>query len=132
MFELASQIERGSEFVADLPLSQLRLLNDKRFPWLLLIPRRAGVAELIDLQEEDAVQLMHEIRQVSGILRKDVACDKINVAALGNKVRQLHVHIIARIETDAAWPGAVWDKGEAIPYHPDALQSHLAALRSAV
>ena len=115
-FQLDARLEADTLSVGDLPLSRLLLMNDSRFPWLILVPRRAGVCELIDLSEADHAALSTEIRQVSGALRDLVPADKLNVAALGNKVPQLHVHVIARTRGDVAWPGPVWGVGRAEPY----------------
>src|ERR1700733_1708259 len=95
-FTLHPQILKDAIEVGDLPLSQLRLMNDTTYPWLLLMPRRTGATEIIDLDEADRVQLMAEIAQVSQVLKALTNCDKLNVASLGNAVPQLHVHVIAR------------------------------------
>ncbi|KAB2875124.1 MAG: HIT domain-containing protein [Bauldia sp.] len=102
--------------VAMLPLSDLRLMNDARFPWLVLVPRREGVAEIIDLADIDRASLFDEIVIVSTALKAVTGCDKLNVAALGNMVRQLHVHVIARFTGDPAWPAPVWGAGDAVAY----------------
>jgi diadenosine tetraphosphate (Ap4A) HIT family hydrolase len=102
--------------VARLVLSDLRLMNDRRFPWLILVPRRTGMSEILDLAEADRAALFDETVRVSEALRSATACDKLNVGALGNIVRQLHVHVVARFTGDAAWPGPVWGSGAAVPY----------------
>ncbi len=130
MFLLDPQLEQGSHFIDDLELSQLRLQNDSRYPWVLLIPRIASAIEIIDLNEEQSHLLMQEIRSVSQILRTDFPCDKINVASLGNKVRQLHVHLIARRFNDPAWPGAVWDKGKPVPYDDSLLNNRFTVFKN--
>jgi len=94
----------------DLALSQLRLNNVKTVPWLILVPRRADVSEIHQLSTADRALLIEEIAQASNALSELYTPDKINVAALGNIVPQLHVHVIARFATDAAWPGPVWGK----------------------
>ena len=91
-------------------------MNDARFPWLLLVPRRAGMTEIIDLAGPDRTALFEEIVAVSTALRAATGCDKLNVAALGNSVAQLHVHVIARFHGDAAWPKPVWGSGAAVAY----------------
>ena len=118
---LDPRLAADSVFVADLPLCQLRLMSDATYPWLLLVPRREGMAEIIDLPPPDRLRLMDEVGEASIALREITACDKLNVAALGNMVRQLHVHVIARFTTDPAWPGPVWGKVPAKPYAPEAL-----------
>ena len=110
------QLAADSVPVTSLALSDLRLMNDARFAWLLLVPRRADMAEIIDLEKADRARLFEEIVTVSTALKAATACDKLNVAALGNSVRQLHVHIIARFHGDAAWPGPVWGSGAAVAY----------------
>ncbi|MEO0382947.1 MAG: HIT family protein [Pseudomonadota bacterium] len=111
-------------------MSLLRVSRDARFPWLILIPQRDGLADLADLSPDDETRVMADVRAVSLALRAITKCDKLNVASLGNMVRQLHVHIIARFEDDAAWPGPIWGVGEAEPLDavPDWAQSVRASL----
>jgi diadenosine tetraphosphate (Ap4A) HIT family hydrolase len=104
-----------------LALSRVLLVNDARFPWLILVPERAGAVELIDLVGADRAILMDEIATACHALKRMYAPDKLNVAALGNRVRQLHVHVIARFASDAAWPNPVWGVGRAEPYPAHAL-----------
>jgi diadenosine tetraphosphate (Ap4A) HIT family hydrolase len=104
--------------VKRLPLCDVLLMNDARYPWLILVPRRPSVSEIIDLSPDDRGRLMDEIALASTALKGAFDPDKLNVAALGNRVRQLHVHIIARFVSDVAWPGPVWGVGEAAPYPP--------------
>lgn len=119
-FNLDPRLRDDSIPVANLGLCSLRLIDDRRFPWLLLIPRRPGCVELLDLQAKDQAQLWREILAVSGVLKDRLQPDKLNVAALGNQVAQLHVHLIARYREDAAWPGPVWGVGQALPWGEDA------------
>ena len=107
-FELDPRLAADSHFVADGPLSQLRLIDDARYDWLVLVPRVAGAQEWLDLADADAAMLLGEVRAAGGLLRTRAACEKLNVGALGNIVRQLHVHVLARNTGDAAWPGPVW------------------------
>lgn len=107
-------------FADSLPLCQtdmslLRVSRDARFPWLILIPQRDDLADLVDLSPDDEARVMADVRAASLALREATKCDKLNVASLGNMVRQLHVHIVARFEGDAAWPGPIWGVGEAEP-----------------
>ena len=88
-------------------------MNDARFAWLLLVPRQPSLAEIDDLGEADQALLWREVRRCSRALRAVAPCDKLNLGALGNIVRQLHVHLVARITGDAAWPGPVWGSGAA-------------------
>lgn len=118
---LDPRLEESSTFVTDLQLCQVRLSHNAKFPWLLLIPRQDGVREIIDLSEEDQVTLMKEIAQTSGILQTLFQPDKLNIAALGNVVPQLHVHVVARYEQDEAWPHPIWNSGIQGSYSPDEL-----------
>ena len=102
--------------VTELKLCEVRLMNDTRFPWLVLIPRLPNAVEVGDLSEAQQASLWIEVSRAGRALRACVPCDKLNLGALGNIVRQLHVHVVARREGDAAWPGAVWGSGDAQPY----------------
>jgi diadenosine tetraphosphate (Ap4A) HIT family hydrolase len=115
-FELDPRLEEIGHPLVDLPLSRLFLLDDARFPWLMLVPRRAGVSEILDLSEADRRQLFEETLHAAEALRDISRPDKLNIGALGNIVRQLHVHIIGRFQSDPAWPGPVWGHGERMPY----------------
>jgi diadenosine tetraphosphate (Ap4A) HIT family hydrolase len=128
-FALDPRLEADTLPVTDLALSMLRLSKDARFPWLILVPKRPDIAEIIDPDDMDRAILFDEIVLVSRVLRTVTACHKLNVAALGNQVRQLHVHIIARFEDDAAWPRPVWGSGEAVAYEPAARDRLVATLR---
>ena len=130
-FELDPRLASDTAFVADWPLCRVLLMDDARFPWLILVPRRAGMTELDDLDEHDRALLMREIQAAMKTLRTVAACDKLNVGALGNIVRQLHVHVVARRAGDAAWPGQVWGQGAALRYTPDTRDALVARLRSA-
>lgn len=116
--------------VAQLPLCEVRLMDDSHHPWLILVPRVAGATELIDLSEAQQQVLLREVSQASRVLRDRFAPDKLNVAALGNVVPQLHVHVIARRTTDAAWPKPVWGVGPARPYDPPALTHFVESIRN--
>jgi len=107
-FTINARLEGDSYFVANLPLCSVRLMKDANYPWLLLVPRRADLVELIDLNEDDQQQLMREIVLASKALRAVTDCEKLNVGALGNQVSQLHVHVIGRFRSDPAWPGPIW------------------------
>ncbi|KZE36214.1 HIT domain-containing protein [Chelatococcus daeguensis] len=129
-FQLDARLGADTRAIGELGLSRLLLMNDSRFPWLILVPRRAQARELVDLSEADHAALSAEIRQVSQALRDLVPTDKLNVAALGNMVPQLHVHVIARTRGDAAWPGPVWGAGRAEPYDVAAAERLMAGLRA--
>jgi len=128
-FALDPRLQADTRPVAMLPLCELRLMDDARYPWLILVPRRAGMTEIADLTESEQAQLWREANQAAAALRALAPCDKLNLGALGNIVRQLHLHVVARTEGDAAWPGPVWGSGAAVPYAADALAARLAALR---
>jgi diadenosine tetraphosphate (Ap4A) HIT family hydrolase len=111
LFEPDPRLAQDSHLLAQGPLSQLRLMDDLRFPWLLLVPRLEGASEWLDLEPALQGQLLTELNHAASVLRAWQTCDKLNVGALGNIVRQLHVHLVARREGDAAWPGPVWGAG---------------------
>ena len=102
--------------IGDLPLSRVLLENDSNYPWLILAPRMAGVSEIIDLDPNEQVQLLGEIDAASRALKAAATFEKLNVAALGNVVKQLHVHVIGRSSTDATWPKPVWGLAPPVPY----------------
>jgi diadenosine tetraphosphate (Ap4A) HIT family hydrolase len=135
-FELHAQIAADSVPLLDLKLCAVRLMDVAALPWLLLIPRRADLREIIDLTEADQSTLWKEIAVASSVLKTAVNPTKLNVAALGNVVPQLHVHVIARFDGDAAWPKPVWGNLPMAPYAAadrDAMAEKLcAALRTAV
>lgn len=124
-FVLDPRLQGDTVPVGDLALCSVLLMNDARFPWLILVPRRADVSELTDLSPEDATTLMAEIRLATGVMLVLAKPDKVNVGALGNMVAQLHVHVIGRFLSDPAWPGPVWGHGTRMPY-PDHAAASLA------
>lgn len=107
-FALHERLANDCAPVGDLPLCRVLLMNDCRFPWAILVPRRAGLVELVDLAPADRARLIEETAQVAAALQKLSGAEKMNIGALGNIVRQLHVHIVGRAEGDDAWPGPVW------------------------
>lgn len=131
-FVLHPQLAADTVDVADFKLCTLRLMNCQAVPWLILVPRRAQIMEIIDLTVQEQTVLMSEIAAVSGLLRALFAPRKINVAALGNVVPQLHVHVIARSESDAAWPKPVWGNLPMEPYNAAELAAMVASLRAAL
>jgi diadenosine tetraphosphate (Ap4A) HIT family hydrolase len=120
-FVLDPQLDKDCHTLGDLGLCRVLLADDLRFPWLILVPRRAGTTEIIDLAAADRSVLLDEIARASESLRSIYKPDKLNVAALGNMVAQLHVHVIARFRSDAAWPKPVWGQGSPQPYQPHQL-----------
>jgi diadenosine tetraphosphate (Ap4A) HIT family hydrolase len=131
-WSLHPELEHNSVPVGDLALSRVIVADDATYPWVVLVPRRAGAVEIIDLDEPDRMRLMAEIAQVSAALKELTRCDKLNVATLGNIVPQLHVHVVARRTSDAAWPGPVWGAVPPEPYAADELDTFIAALRRAL
>ena len=127
-FELDERLRNDTVAVTSLALCDVRLMNDSRYRWLLLIPRRAGVSEWHELSAEDAAVLTREIHSASAVLKKCAGADKINVAAIGNMVRQMHVHVVARHEGDETWPGTVWNIGQAVPYDDETVTHFCKAL----
>jgi diadenosine tetraphosphate (Ap4A) HIT family hydrolase len=115
-FDLDPRLAGDTVVVGDLPLCRVLLMRDARFAWLVLVPRQPGRVEVADLSEADRAVLWREVDQAGAALRAVGPCDKLNIGALGNIVRQLHVHVVARVEGDAAWPGPVWGAGKAEPY----------------
>jgi diadenosine tetraphosphate (Ap4A) HIT family hydrolase len=130
-FSLHPRLSADTVFVADWHLSRLLVMNDARYPWLILVPRREGLTEIFDLNVADRQMLIEEIARASEGLRKLTGAAKINIGALGNLVPQLHVHIVARHPGDAAWPGSVWGRGAAQPYEPGALVEFIRELVNA-
>jgi len=113
-FALDPRLAADTRPVASLPLCDVLLMNDARYPWLILVPRRAGLVEIADLRDDEQAMLWQEVNRAAAALRAVAPCDKLNLGALGNIVRQLHVHVVARAEGDAAWPGPVWGNGQAV------------------
>lgn len=130
-FNLNPRLEGDSHFVTDLTLCSVRLMKDANYPWLLLVPRKPDLVEIIDLEDADQQQLMREIAAASHVLREVTDCEKLNVGALGNQVSQLHVHVIARFRSDAAWPGPIWGAAPAEPYEDDRADTLIDNLRDA-
>jgi len=129
-FALHPRLAADTFVVGELPLSRLLLMNDERFPWCILVPRRQGLQDLHELDDADSAALFGEIRAVSLRLLALEDVDKLNVGALGNRVPQLHVHVVARRTSDAAWPDPVWGNGQARPYSESTYQAMLTRLRS--
>ncbi|WP_338546313.1 HIT family protein [Pseudomonas benzopyrenica] len=116
MFQIDPRLASDSLEVASLTLCQVLLLNDRRYDWLVLVPRREGVTEVLDLSPQDQAQLWREVTLVAQVLRGAQPALKLNIGALGNIVRQLHLHVLLRQEGDPAWPGPVWGHSPREPY----------------
>jgi diadenosine tetraphosphate (Ap4A) HIT family hydrolase len=127
-FSLHPQLAQDTVAVGDLALSRVLAHKDANYPWVLLVPRRAAVTEIIDLAASEQQLLTTEIADVSRALKEITRCDKLNVAALGNMVQQLHVHVIARRKTDAAWPRPVWGAVPPVAYRANDLQTLIDSL----
>lgn len=127
-FTLDPQLKKDTLFIKDLELSALLLMNDSRFPWFILVPRRPDLKEIFQLQTQDQQMLWQEINSISKQALHFFKADKMNIAALGNIVPQLHIHVIARHKTDAAWPKPVWGMGQATPY-PDSVNDIIAQMK---
>lgn len=128
-FVLDPRLAADSAFIADGPLSQVRLMDDTRFPWLVLVPRVNGVSEWLELDGGQQRLLLAEINQAGQLIRAQPGVEKLNIGALGNIVRQLHVHLIGRHDGDPAWPGPVWGHGAAVRHAPAALATQIDAWR---
>jgi diadenosine tetraphosphate (Ap4A) HIT family hydrolase len=131
-WKLDPQLAADTESLVDLVLCRVLASKDSNYPWLVLVPRRAGAVEIIDLSEPDRAQLMTEIARVSRALKVETQCHKLNVAALGNSVAQLHVHIIARRRDDPAWPRPIWGVVPPRPYAGGELGRFVDAMRRAI
>lgn len=132
LFQLDSRLAADTLPVGDLALSRVLLMNDARFPWLILVPRRAGLVEFLQLDREDCASLDAELRLCALALMELHRPHKLNVAALGNVVRQFHVHVVARFEGDAAWPRPVWGGPPAPAYAAADAVARVKDLRAAL
>jgi diadenosine tetraphosphate (Ap4A) HIT family hydrolase len=131
-WHLHPQLADDTHPVASWPLCELRLMDDANHPWLILVPRVPEAVELVDLDDHQQAELMREVGMASRMLQRAFKPFKLNVAALGNLVPQLHVHVIARYEDDIAWPRPVWGMAAAQPYAPEALVQRIQALERAL
>lgn len=125
-FELHTQLAKDCTVIGNLTLSKLLLMNDANYPWFVLVPMRTGKREWYELDAAEQQQLLHEANTLAKYLQEKTGAKKINIGALGNMVPQLHVHVIARFENDAAWPAPVWGKAPAVAYD----EKNLAAMIS--
>lgn len=129
MFTLHPQLAADTIHIGQFESSQLLLMNDSQYPWFILVPRFEGVTEIFQLDQDDRNQLMQESCWLSEALKDGFSADKINVAALGNMVSQLHIHHIARYREDPAWPGPVWGKLPAVAYSEEQLAECVGRLQ---
>jgi diadenosine tetraphosphate (Ap4A) HIT family hydrolase len=130
-FTLHPALARDTVEVARLPLCRVLLMQDSRFPWLILVPERESMREIHELPATDRAELIEEIARASEVLMRLFRPDKLNVGALGNIVPQLHVHLVARSAGDPAWPGPVWGSGAAVPYAESELEEVRSRLATA-
>ncbi len=128
-WSLHQELTKDTIDIGDLPLCRVLVIKDAHYPWLLLVPRREGATEIIDLSEIEQAQLMTEISRVARALKDVTKCDKLNIAALGNVVPQLHVHVIARRKNDVAWPRPVWGAAPPLAHDAEEVQLFISALR---
>ena len=129
-FHIHPRLDADTTPIADWGLSRVLLMNDARYPWLVLVPRRAGLSEIHDLKHAERMVLIEEVNRASAGLKSLSGAAKINVGALGNLVPQLHVHVVARREGDAAWPGPVWGHGAAAAYEQNIKDALIEKLRA--
>ncbi|MEN0107860.1 MAG: HIT domain-containing protein [Pseudomonas sp.] len=129
MFALDSRLQNDTLLIGDFPLCRLLLMNDDHYPWFILVPRREEVSELFQLSTDEQKQLWQETVTLTELLKDTFAADKMNVATLGNVVSQLHMHVIVRRRSDAAWPAPVWGKFAAQPYSAEQVAGIRAKLR---
>ncbi|MCO7228955.1 HIT family protein [Halomonas sp. CnH100-B] len=115
-FELDPRLEADTLPLADLPLCRALLMNDARYPWVVLVPRVASVSEVFELSQEEQAQLWQEATQLGAAMKEGFQGDKLNIATLGNVVSQLHIHLVVRYTDDASWPAPVWGNGTPKPY----------------
>jgi diadenosine tetraphosphate (Ap4A) HIT family hydrolase len=128
MFKLHPRLAQDTSVIGDFPLCRLLLMNDANYPWFILVPRRAEIQEVFELEQQDQKQLLKESSHLSQVLSKIFQADKLNIAALGNIVPQLHIHHIVRYQTDQAWPNPVWGLFPTQPYTERVRQETCAGL----
>lgn len=130
MFTLDPKLESDTFFISDSKLSQLLLMNDANYPWLILVPKQDGITELTDLGFDDQINILREINMISKILRDNFHVEKLNIAALGNVVKQLHIHIIGRSKNDITFPKPVWGNAPAKTYEKKAAEDLIKKIKS--
>jgi diadenosine tetraphosphate (Ap4A) HIT family hydrolase len=130
MAELHPQLEKDCLLVGRFTLCRLLLMRDANYPWFILVPDREGIREIFQLDETDQVQLLRESSRLSAVLVERFRADKLNIAALGNLVPQLHLHHVVRYRDDPAWPAPVWGRLPVCPYTPEGLTAVLETLQA--
>ena len=129
-FQLDSKLNHDTHFVSDLDLCRLLIMNDSNYPWFILVPRRLNITEIYQLSNEDRFQLDYETNFISEILANYFKADKMNIAALGNIVSQLHVHIIVRKKTDLLWPETIWGKKSPLFYSKEDIENTISIIKN--
>ena len=127
-FALDPRLAADTLAIGDLELCRVVLMNDARYPWLILVPRRPDLREIVDLGVGERAVLIEEIAEASRVLGELTGAEKLNIGAIGNLVSQLHVHVVARFAVDAAWPAPVWGRGTASRYAPEAARDFVARI----
>lgn len=128
-FQLHPRLQQDCVTVGRFRLSQILMMNDNQYPWFILVPQRANISEIFQLDQNDRQQLMTESCLLAETLVEIYQPDKLNIAAIGNLVPQLHVHHVARYQNDKAWPGPIWGKFSPVAYDEQEAQLHIARLR---
>jgi len=132
MFTLDRQFEKDCFLVKELTLSKLLLMNDSNYHWFILVPKKENLVELIDLDSADQAVLLQEINQLSQILKNEFACDKVNIATLGNVVKQLHIHVVGRFSNDISFPKPVWGAAPAKPYDQETASNLITKIKDLI
>lgn len=130
MFELDEKLQADTFFIKDLKMSRLLLMNDANYPWLILVPRKINLSEIIDLTFDEQIIVLQEINLIAKILKKSFNADKLNIANLGNVVKQLHIHVIGRFKNDISFPKPVWGQVAIKPYEEKAAQDLIKKIQS--
>jgi len=129
-FQIESKLKRDTYFVSDLDLCRLLIMNDSNYPWFILVPRRFNITEIYQLSNEDRFQLDYETNFISEKLANYYKADKMNIAALGNIVPQLHIHIIVRKKTDLLWPETIWGKKSPLFYSKEDIENVISIMKN--
>lgn len=132
MFKLDKKLQEDSFYLGDLDLSMALLMNDSNYPWIILVPKKPDLKDIIDLDFNDQIVLLKEINFIAKILKQEFKCDKLNIANLGNVVSQLHIHIIARTQNDKTFPKPVWGNAESVKYCGENLTKILEKLQNKI
>lgn len=133
MFSVDARIDSSCFFLGDWPLSRVLLKNEAHYPWFILVPRREHIQELYQLTHEERLHLMEEVHQLSLLVQNYFTPDKLNVGAIGNRVPQLHVHVVARTKNDGLWPDSVWQASlHTTPYTQEHINTLVPVLRGLV